>query len=38
MEKTQLSSQLSHHLILEMRSVVNDYSLRDSQPSYHMVK
>ena len=38
MTKTQLSTQLSHHLITEMRSVVSDYGLWESKPSYHMVK
>ena len=38
MKKTQLSTQLSHHLIVEMISVVSDYGLWNSKPSYHMIK
>ena len=37
MEKNQLITHLIDHMIPEMRSVVSDYSLRDSKPSYHMV-
>ena len=38
MAKTHLSTQLIHHLISEMRSVVSDYGLWDSKPSYHMIE
>ena len=38
MMKTQLNTQLSHHLITEMGSMVNDYGLWNSKPSYHMIK
>ena len=38
MVKTQLSTQFSHHLIVEMRFVFSDYGLRDSKPSYHMIE
>ena len=38
MTKTQLNTQLSHHLITEMGFVVSDYGLWNSKPIYHMIK
>ena len=38
MMKTQLSTQLNHHLIMEMESMISDYGLRNSKPSYNMIK
>ena len=38
MMKTQLGTQLNHHLITEMGSVISDYGLWNSKPSYYMIK
>ena len=38
MVNAQPSTQLSHHLIAEMRSIFSDYGLWDFEPSYHMIK
>ena len=38
MTKTQLSTQLSHHLITEMGSVISDYGLWNSKPSYYVIE
>ena len=38
MTKTQLNTQLNHHLITEMGFMVSDYGLQNSKPRYHMVK
>ena len=38
MDKIHLSTQLNHHLIPEIRSLVSNYNLRESKPSYYMVK
>ena len=38
MMKTQLSTQLNHHLIMEMGFVISDYGLWNSKPSYCMIE
>jgi len=36
--QTQPSSKIFHHVILEMRSMINNDGLRDTKSSYDMVK
>ena len=38
MTKTQLRTQLNHHLIIEMGSMINDYGLWNSKPSYEVIE
>ena len=38
MTKNQRSTQLSHHLIMEMGSVISDYGLWNSKPSYYAIE
>ena len=38
MVKTQLSTKLNHHMITEMGSVITEYGLWNSKPSYYMIK
>ena len=38
MTKTQLSTQLNHHLIMEMGFVISDYGLWNSETRYYMIE
>ena len=38
MTKTQLSTQLIHHLTMGMESMISDYGLWKSKPSYYMIE
>lgn len=38
MAKTQLSSQLCHHVLMKMCSLISDNGLRDAKMGYNMFK
>ena len=38
MMKTLLGTQLSHHLIMKMGSMISDYGLWNSEPSYDVIE